>query len=161
MDYFFIAGSVASLVSLIAFVLQVGHYLPDDKVVRYAILLAVALTGAFWIYFYLAPRNRVRKAIRDRLDFAGSYTDSSNRAIEVFEGEFTLSDFGVHTISIPPFEETPTVTIYSEGKDAPKPLTPSRVSLDSFEVSAWSGDQWRTWRFRARGPQLKRRQDPA
>ncbi len=161
MEYFFIAGNVASVVALIGFLLQVGHVMPDDKVTRDTLMLGVGLTVAFWIYFYVAPRNRVKKAVRNSLDFAGSYTDSSNRPIEVFEGEFTLSDFGVHTIPIPPFETTPTVTIYSEGKNAPRPLSPSKVASDSFEVNAMSGDQWRTWRFRARGPQLKRRQDTA
>jgi len=161
MEYFFIAGNVASLAALVGFLLQVGHVLPDDNVTRVTLALSLVLTAAFWLFFYFVPTNRVKKTVRDRLDFAGSYVDSSNSPVEVFEGEFTLIDFGILAVPIPPFETPPTVTIYPIGRIKARRPSISAVTLDSFEVGALESGQWGTWKFRARGRQLLPSKDPS
>lgn len=157
MEYFFIAGNVASVVALVGFLLQVGHVLPDDSLTQVTLGLGVALTVAFWLFFYFAPTNRVKKAVQDRLAFTGSYVDSANRSVEVFEGEFRLADFHPISVPLPPFESPPIVTIYPIGHAATEKPSASNVTLDSFDVGAMNSGQWRTWRFRARGTQLVRR----
>jgi hypothetical protein len=154
MEYFFIAGNVASLAALVGFLLQVGHVLPDDDVTRVTLAIGVVVTAAFWLFFYLAPTNRVKKVVQERLQFAGSYVDSSNSPIQVFEGEFTLSAFGVLSVPIPPFETMPTITVYPVGHVTAEPPSIRKVTLDSFEVGAVTSGQWCNWRFRARGRQL-------
>ena len=154
MEYFFIAGNVASLMALVGFLLQLSHLVPDNKVTYWTLVASVILTVLFWLYFYLAPRNRVKKAVQDRLSFGGLYISSSNDPIEVYEGEFTLSHFGVQTIPIPPFETNPTVTIFHVGQVKADPPSVSKITLDSFEVSPTTSSQWCVWRFRARGRQL-------
>jgi uncharacterized protein with PQ loop repeat len=154
MDYFFIAGNVASVAALIGFLLQVGHVLPDHDVTRVTLAISVLVTVAFWLYFYAAPTNRIKKAIRQSLEFAGSYVDSSNNPVEVFEGEFTLSDFGVLSVPIPPFETLPTITVYPVGHLTVESPSVRKVTLDSFEIGAMTSRQWSSWRYRARGRQL-------
>jgi hypothetical protein len=161
MEYFFIAGNVASLAALVGFLLQVGHILPDNNVTQVTLAFSVLLTAAFWLFFYFAPTNRVKKTVQNRLDFAGSYVDSSNSPVEVFEGEFTLFDFGTLHVPVPPFEAPPIVTIYPIGRVRARPPSISAVTLDSFAVSAMDSGQWCTWRFRARGRQLLLRQEPS
>jgi hypothetical protein len=161
MEYFFIAGNVASLAALVGFLLQIGHVLPDNHVTQVTLALSVLLTAAFWLFFYFAPTNRVKKTVQDRLNFAGSYVDSSNVPVEVFEGEFSLFDFGVLSVPIPPFETLPIVTIYPIGRVNARPPSVSAVTLDSFAVSAMDSGQWCTWRFRARGRQLLPRKEPS
>jgi hypothetical protein len=160
MEYFFIAGNVASLMALAGFLLQLSHLVPDNKVTWWTLVASVAVTLLFWVYFYFAPRNRVKKTIKDRLTFAGLYMSSSNDPIEVYEGEFTLAKFGILTVPIPPFESKPTVTIFSVEQLEGNPPSVSKVTLDSFEVSATTSNQWRAWRFRARGRQLLPRKEP-
>jgi hypothetical protein len=154
MEYFFIAGNVASLAALVGFLLQMSHRISDRDLTRWTLLGGVALTIVFWIYFYFRPANRVKKTIQNRLNFAGLYIDSSNAAVEVFEGEFTLSDFTVRSIAIPPFETQPTVTLYPVGPVKSNSPSIGKITLDSFEVGAMTSSQWCTWRFRARGRQL-------
>ena len=154
MEYFFIAGNVASLVSLMGLLLQVSHILSDNSVARITLGICVLLTLGFWLFFYFVPANRVKKTVRDRLDFAGSYRDSSNDRVELFESEFILCNFSTLTVPLPPFETEPIVTIFSvEPVNAERPSV-SNTTLDSFEVRATSTSQWRTWKFRARGRQL-------
>jgi hypothetical protein len=159
MEYFFIAGNVASLAALVGFLLQVSHLMPDNIVTRVTLALGVLLTAAFWVYFYFAPTNRVKKTVQDRLDFAGSYVDSSRGRVDIFEGEFALSDFGTVSLPIPPFESIPVVTFYPIGNAAATTPSVSKVTSDLLEVSATTSKQWSTWRYRARGRMLLRNKD--
>jgi hypothetical protein len=158
-EYFFIAGNVASVAAFIGFILQIGHLTPDSNIFRYTLGIGIILLLIFWIYFYLLPSNRVRKAIRDRIDFAGSYVDSSDLRIEVYEDDFVLPNgrFDPIIVPLPPFEDQPIVTLYRAGPVSHSAVPRiERITLDSFEVSASSSDAWGVWRFRARGRQLSR-----
>ena len=155
MEYFFIAGNVASLAALVGFLLQIGHVLPDNTVTHVTLGLAVIATVAFWLYFYLAPANRVKKTVKDRVTFAGSYVDSTNSPVKVFEGEFSLTSFEVLTVPIPPFETPPTIEIYPHGDAHAKNPSVGPVTADSFQVHAIESNQWQTWNFRVRGRALK------
>jgi hypothetical protein len=157
-EYFFIAGNVASLAAFIGFILQVSHAIPDSDTFKYTLWLGIFLLAVFWIFFYLLPSNRVRKAILDRVDFSGSYIDSENIRIEVYEGEFVIPNhFNTVIVPLPPFEELPTVTLFraAQLEDSRTPNI-ERVTLDSFDVRADSSKSWGVWRFRARGRQMSR-----
>jgi len=161
MEYFFIAGNVASLMALGGFLLQLTHRVPDNKITWWTLAISVVLTILFWIYFYFAPRNKVKKTIQARLSFAGMYVSSSQDPIEVYEGQFNLSNFVTLTVPIPPFESNPSVTLYPIGKAQANPPNISKITLDSFEVHAMTSGQFGDWKFRVRGKQLLPRKEPA
>ena len=144
------------MAALAGFVAQALHIRSDQSVAHFAFGAFAIVTIAFWIYFYVAPRNRVRKAVRDSLDYAGTYLNSSNDQIDVYENEFAPSSFGVKRVSLPPFETVPTVTIFAVGETDSLPPEIVEVMLEAFDVRAQNTNQFRTWRFRARGLRLRR-----
>jgi hypothetical protein len=156
MDYFFIAGNVASIIALGGFILQVSHKLSDAHIYGWSVGFFIALTVGFWIYFYRAPRNRIRNAIQEGLSFAGSYRDSSGTAIDVREGQFTITSFSPVIVETAPFESPATVTLFPV--DRPTADLPSvvRVTLDSFEAKASNNQQFGSWKYRLRGRLLDR-----
>lgn len=154
MQYFFIAGNVASIAALIGFLLQLNG-LANDGILKYVAYGFILATVAFWIYFYLSPDNRVSKAIRDRLDFSGKYIDSANRQIEIVEGEFDATQLGLLVIQLPPFEEAPRVVILPKNnKNVDHPPTVSQATKDTLEINVASTSAYGAWKYRARGTLL-------
>jgi len=156
-QYSFIAGSVASVAALVAFLLQLFGVGSNVAIARYTLHGSILLTLSFWLYLYFSPANRIRKAIEDRLDYSGRYLDSSNKPVDIIEGTFQVSDFGTHSIAIPPFEKPPDITIYhvKSFMKRRKPILVA-VSVEAFEVEVSSSEQHGNWPYRTRGEQLKR-----
>jgi hypothetical protein len=89
-------------------------------------------------------------------DFAGSYRESSGTAIDVREGQFTITSFSPVIVETAPFESPATVTLFPV--DRPTADLPSvvRVTLDSFEAKASNNQQFGSWKYRLRGRLLDR-----
>jgi hypothetical protein len=154
MQYFFIAGNIASIAALIGFLLQLGGF-TNDNILKYVTYGFVLATAAFWLYFYLSPSNRVSKAIRDRLDFSGKYSDSANRQIEIVEGEFEAKQLGLLVIQLPPFEESPKVKIFpTSSRNVHDQPSVADVTKDTLEINITSTSSYGTWKYRARGTLL-------
>ena len=154
MQYFFIAGNVASIAALIGFLLQLNGQ-ANDGILSYVTYGFIVATAAFWVYFYFAPDNRVSKAIRDRLDFSGKYTDSANKQVEIVEGEFEAKHLGLLVIQLPPFEDAPSVVVFPKNNgNIDHPPTVSQVTKDTLDINVTSTTAYGTWKYRARGTLL-------
>jgi hypothetical protein len=153
-QYFFILGNIASIAALVGFVMQLAGAAAGD-IFRDIVVGTMLATAAFWIYFYLSPANRVSTAIKDRLNYTGRYKDSAERQVDVYEGEFEARDFSTIEVAIPPFEETPQVTVFrKDGQSNRHPATVSEVTRDVVRFSVTSSDGYGRYGFRARGKTL-------
>jgi len=154
MQYFFIFGNIASIAALVGFIMQLGGVATGD-IFRYTVIGTVIATATFWLFFYLSPRNKVSDAIQSRLSYSGRYADSKDRHVDVFEGQFEARNFSVIEIAIPPFEDTPKITVFrKDGKASTHPATVSEVTSDVVRFSVTSSDGFGTYGFRARGKAL-------
>ena len=154
MNYFFIAGNVASIAAFVGLLLQLSGR-ANSEIYSSITYGAVIATGIFWLYFYFSPSNRLSAAIDRRLDHSGTYRDSSSQAVEVAEGEFEVKDFGSLVIAIPPFENAPEITVYTPvGRGVRHPPSVSNVTRDAFTISVLSTSAYGKWRYRARGKAL-------
>src|SRR4249920_829308 len=116
MQYFFIFGNVASIAALVGFIMQLGGA-DSSTIFRYVALGTAIATGAFWVYFYLSPENKLSATIKNRLNYSGRYLDSKERQVDVYEGQFEARDFSSIEVAIPPFEDVPRVTVFrKDGK---------------------------------------------
>ena len=155
MHYLSIAGSIASLAALAGYLRD--QFGKTDTADRASWLLGIFafLTVCFWLWFYFAPRNPVRQAIRERLDYSGAYTDGT-QAIDVVEGDLAVDMQGWGTsINLPPFERPPEVTLTRAGKRGGHNAPQVESTADAFTVRITSSTQAGTWRWRARGKLLR------
>ena len=153
MQYFFIAGNIASIAALIGFLLQLDG-MSNSEVFRNVVTGAIVATAVFWIYFYLSPANRLSSAIRGRLNYTGRYKTSQDKHIDIFEDTFEAHDFSPIAIAMPPFESPPEVSVFRKSGRLRRPPTVADVSRDVVTFNVSSNEAFGTWAFRARGKAL-------
>ena len=123
-----------------------------SAILQYVVRGTTIATVAFWIYFYFSPENKVSTTIKDRLNYSGRYLDSTERQVDVYEGQFEAFDFSSIEVAIPPFEDAPKVTIFrKDGKRTRHSPSVSEVTSDVVRFSVVSSDGFGTYGFRARG----------
>lgn len=156
MKYFYIFGNICSIVSLVAAIEipYISNLLDLDK---WLIVGLLGFSVIFWLIFYFKPHGSISKFYDSRIDFTGSYSDSSNNAQDIIDGDFEVdTDTWGGNVLLPPFEEKPTVNILSKVNSncLQKPII-EIVSEDFFTVKINSSVQAGKWNYRVRGKLLK------
>lgn len=162
MEYFYVAGSLASLLAFMGYIID-RFTSGQNRNITYTLISAfIFLSVIFWTWFYLAPNNTVREIIKDRIYDVKSFQPNLDPiGISTVEATFEAKRYG-GTIFFPSFTIAPEIFIKrpeeygnswnSESKEA---LTITQITSDSFNYSYSSPAQDGEWVFRARGKLLK------
>ncbi len=158
MKYFYILGNVCSMFGLVATIYLFPESQKITTTAHWLVYGSVSLSVAFWLYFYLKPKNPIAKFIDDRTDFSGKYRDSENQSRDIVEGELEVNTLNWGAIvQLPPFEEIPTIRLLSSNNSG-NINTPQieETTEDFFKVKINSSEQVGKWKWRAKGKLLKK-----
>jgi hypothetical protein len=160
MEYFYIAGTVASIVAFFAYIYDRYIELKETGSFNLAhkwLALFIVLLLTFWAWFYICPDNIPRKIISGRSVLVESYSNGKEN-IDIVQGELELDMARWRTtISLPPFVEAPKITLVPHGGTGMdgEPVI-YLVTPDKFSVKISSSTLAGKWSWRARGKLLRR-----
>jgi hypothetical protein len=155
MEYFYIACSIASFIGFVISLYSIYSQRKTKIYFKYFLVLFIAITIAFWIWFYFAPRVTPQKIISERLLKINTYTDGKE-IIDIIEGEIDFRNLGPKGIFFPPFKDKPIIEFISISNMPTSDPTVLELTTNKLIAKVGNTTQLGKWKYRLRGELLRK-----